>query len=117
MISNVSLEDTRFTESIQINPKGSIFLGYLYAALVIAGVLPDDHDLKIGMPDLQVRITVDGSPRIDFPADEKLVNGEKRWVDRYFSASKQTREALTTLVFALPCVSRAVERAERKRAA
>lgn len=112
----VSLENTRFNESIQINPQGSIFLGYLYAELVVSDVL-DGEDLKIGMPDLQVRITRDGAPRVDFPQDLKEIRGEERWVARYFSASKATREALTILVFALPAVSRAVERAERKRSA
>ena len=58
MFKLVSLDNPRFRESIQINPKGSIFLGYLYVELVLAGVL-DGEDLKIGMPDLQVKITVD----------------------------------------------------------
>jgi len=116
MLKNVSLENTRFNESIHINDGGSIFLGYLYGELTVEGIL-DGEDLKIGMPDLQVRITVDGAPRVDFPQDLKEIRGESRYVARYFSASKTTREALTTLVFALPAVSRAVERAERKRAA
>lgn len=110
----VSLENTRFNEAIRSNPQGSIFLGYLYAELVVADVL-DGEDLKIGMPDLQVRITRDGTPRVDFPQDLKEIRGEERYVARYFTASKRSREALTSLVFALPAVSRAVERAERKR--
>lgn len=113
----VSLEGTRFNESIHANPEGSVFLGYLYAELVIAGVLDDGEDLKIGMPDLQVRITRDGKPRVDFPADLKQVRGEERWIARYFSANSATRETLTRLAFSLPAVSRAVERAERARSA
>ncbi len=112
----VSLEETRFNESVTLNPQGSIFLGYLYAVLVVAGALGEE-DLKIGMPDLQVRITVDGAPRIDFPSDVKTIRGEKKRVSRYFTASAASREFLTNAVFALPAVSRAVERAERKRTA
>lgn len=112
----VSLDSTRFNEAVRSNPEGSIFLGYLYAELVIAGVLDGSEDLKIGMPDLQVRITRDGKPRVDFPADLKQVRGEERWIARYFSANAATRETLTRLVFALPAVSRAVERALRNAA-
>lgn len=111
----VSLENTRFNESINVNPEGSVFLGYLYAELVVADVF-DGEDLKIGMPDLQVRITRDGKPRVDFPSDRKTIRGEERWISRYFTANRATRELLTQLVFALPAVSRAVERAMRKSA-
>ncbi len=113
----ISLEETRFNESITVNPQGSLFLGYLYSVLVIAGVLPGGEDWKIGMPDLQVRITVDGTPRIDFPSDVKTIRGTSKRVARYFTASAASREFLTNAVFALPAVSRAVERAERLRAA
>ncbi len=112
----VSLENSRFNESIHLNEGGSIFLGYLYTEFTVHGVLGDDaEDLKIGMPDLQVRITRDGKPRVDFPQDLKEIRGEERWVARYFTASKATREALTTLVFSIPAVSRAVEKAEHSR--
>ena len=133
MFKLVSLDNPRFKESIQINPKGSIFLGYLYVELVLAGVL-DGEDLKIGMPDLQVKITVDGKPRVDFPQDELvLVDGKfvrairneqkellnagvhadapTKWVDRYFPASAKTREAVTALAFSIPNVGRSVDRA------
>jgi hypothetical protein len=115
--SIVSLDSARFNEAIRLNEGGSTFLGYLYAELVVEGVLDDGADLKIGMPDLQVRITADGAPRVDFPADLKEVRGEERWIARYFSANRETRETLTRLAFSLPAVSRAVERAERKRSA
>lgn len=113
----VSLEETRFNESIIPNPGGSIFLGYLYAVAVVAGVLPSGEDLKIGMPDLKVRITVNGDPRIDFPDTEKSIDGVKKRVPHYFSASAASREFLTHAVFALPAVWRAVERADRLRQA
>lgn len=112
----VSLDNVRFNESITVNDGGSTFLGYLYAELCVEGILDEDEDLKIGMPDLQVRITRDGKPRVDFPADKKEVRGEERWIARYFTASAASRDTLTRLVFALPAVSRAVERAERKTA-
>jgi len=111
----VSLENSRFNESIHLNEGGSVFLGYLYTEFTVHGVLGDDEDLKIGMPDLQVRITRDGKPRVDFPQDLKEIRGEERWIARYFTASKATREALTQLVFTIPAVSRAVEKSERKR--
>lgn len=112
-----TLEETRFVESITLNPEGSIFLGYLYAKCVVEGALPGGADLEIGMPDIQVRITVDGKPRIDFPSDVKTIRGKAKRVARYFSASAASREFLTNAVFALPAVSRAVERAERARVA
>ena len=67
MSNLVTLEETRFTESIHLNPEGSVFLGYLYGVLTVAGVLDDGEDLQIGMPNLKVRITVAGAPRIEFP--------------------------------------------------
>lgn len=120
MIDGITLENSRFNQHVKINPEGSIFLGYLYTELCIETDALGGDPVKIGMPDLQVRLTVDGHPRIEFPKDEKLIqdkngNSKKRWVARYFSASKATRNALTTLVFALPAVSRAVELAERER--
>ena len=111
----VSLEGARFNEAIRHNEGGSIFLGYLYAELTVDGVLDDGDPLKMGMPDMQVRITREGKPRVDFPSDLKEINGEERRVSRYFTASKGTRELLTTLVFSIPAVSRAVEKAERAR--
>jgi hypothetical protein len=113
----VSLENTRFNEAIRHNDGGSVFLGYLYAELVVAGILAGDESLKIGCPDLQVRITVNGQPRIDFPQDLKQVKGKPTWVARYFSASKATREEITRLVFSIPAVSSAVETALREQAA
>ncbi len=117
MKTKITLEETRFNESIKLNPEGSIFLGYQYGVLVVEGALPGGEDLKIGMPDLQVRITVDGKPRIDFPSDVKTIRGQSKRVARYFSANAATREFLTNAIFALPAVSRAVERAERLRVA
>lgn len=116
----VSFANSRFNPSIKINPGGSIFLGYLYTEVVVSDVLVAEDgtaDLKIGCPDIQVRITVDGKPRIEFPSDEVVIKGKTERVARYFSASKATREALTTLVFSLDAVSLAVETAERMRAA
>lgn len=115
----VSLENTRFNESVNTNPQGSVFLGYLYAELVVQDVFGDE-DLKIGMPDLQVRITRSGKPRVDFPLkrDDRgrfVENRDGNPVASYFTASRATRELLTKLVFALPAVSRAVERSERTR--
>lgn len=118
----VSLESTRFNEAIRHNDGGSIFLGYLYAELTIDGVLDDGEPLKVGMPDMQVRITRDGKPRVDFPlkrdeSGEYVKSRDDNFVASYFTASKGTRELLTTLVFSIPAVSRAVEKAERKRVA
>ena len=112
----VSLENSRFNECIRPNEGGSVFLGYLYTELTVHGILAEDEDLKIGMPDLQVRITVDGKPRVDFPSDLKEIRDADRWVPRYFTASKASREALTQLVFSIPAVSRAVEKSERNAA-
>lgn len=117
MDKSIVLENNRFNESIRLNEGGSIFLGYLYSEVTFVGGLADGEDFKIGCPDLEVRITVAGTPRVDFPTEEKEIKGETKRVAKYFSASKGTREALTAMVFALPQVSRAVEKAERKREA
>ena len=144
MFDVISLTDARFTPYRgPTNPLGSKFLGYLYAWLIVKDAIANGVDLKIGMPNLQVRITANGYPRVDFPKDHVIVRDsrtraerledessvpfaeypahldklekdgviERKWVAQYFSASGATREAITTLVFALPCVSDAVERA------
>ncbi len=114
MDGTITLENTRFTECIELNPEGSVFLGYLYGVLTVAGILDDGEDLKIGMPNLKVRITVAGAPRIEFPADLKEIKGVERWVAQYFTENKASREMVTRLAFALPAVGRAVERAVRR---
>jgi len=139
----LKLTNARFTPYRgPTNPGGSIFRGYLYAELVVRDALDNDVDLKIGMPDLQVRTTANGHPRVEFPKEHKIIRDfrssaqrekdegtratlaehaahldtleakgiiVRKWVANYFSASAATREAITTLVFALPCVSNAVE--------
>jgi hypothetical protein len=151
-MSNITLENTRFNECVRTNPKGSTFLGYAYTELTVPGALDDGSDLKVGMPDIEVRKTVDGKPRVDFPEDLKILRDnrsdderahdaeegfpflrgdivpnhlvdeipegcETKRVARYFSANAETREAITDAVFALPQVSRAVEKSAPKRSA
>jgi len=148
MFDVISLEDARFTPYRgKPNPGGSIFHGYAYAVLVVKDALDNGVDLKIGMPDLQVRTTANGHPRVEFPKDHKIIRDsrtpaerekdegtratlaehaahldrleergiiKRQWVARYFSASRETREAITTLVLALPCVSDAVEASDER---
>jgi hypothetical protein len=107
-----SLENSRFTPHVNQNAGGSTFLGYLYFECIVEGALPDGGDLAIGMPDIQVRITVDGDNRIDFPEKEVTIKGEQKRVAHYFSSNKETRRALTAAVFELPAVVRAVKQGE-----
>ena len=113
----IKLVNTRFNQSIAHNPKGSTFLGYLYAELSVKDGIAPGVDLEIGMPDLQVRITRNGKPRVDFPTDLKEIDGVERRVARYFTASAASRDAVTAAAFGIPEVSCAVEIAERSRAA
>ncbi len=121
----IKILDSRFNEAVKIHAGGSIFLGYLYA--VIALVIPGFGEFAIGMPNLEVRLTQAGKPRVDFPEDERTdeetgavvidPETEKPYRDaRYFSANGKTRKAITAIVFNLPVVARAVEVAERLRA-
>jgi len=117
----ISFESVRFNECIRPNEGGSIFLGYIqYAELVVLDVLDNDEDLRIGMPDLQVRITQKDDLRLDFPPKrgkdgEVVLNQKGAPVACYFTASRKTREALTEAVFALPEVKRAVKKARKQR--
>lgn len=118
----ISLENTRFREHLRENDGGSAFLGYLYAELVIADAINSEdgtEDLTLGMPDLAVMITADGKPFVSFPPkrakDGELVRRQNgNVVDAYFTASAKSREVITSLVFAIPTVSRSVERYLRK---
>ena len=120
-IDLVTLEDTRFRECVRPNDGGSRFLGYLYGKIVVRDVFDVGEHLMIGLPDIKVRITVEGKPRIDFPstvrtdADGNVVMKDGIAVrdEHYFSANAVTRSALTVLVFQLPAVQRAVEVASR----
>ena len=109
----LKLDKSRFTESIRRNPEGSIFLGYLYTDCVVVDGIAPGVDFHVGMPDLEVRITRAGKPRVDFPSDLKQIGGEEKRIARYFTASAASREALTKSVFSIPAVSRAVEAALR----
>lgn len=109
--TKLRLANHRFNKSVKMNPQGSVFLGYLYTEAVLEGVI-DGSDFRMGLPDLQVRLTRQGEPRIEFPQDLKEVRGESKWVPRYFASNSQTRELLTNAIFELPEVIRAVEEAD-----
>jgi hypothetical protein len=117
----ISLENTRFNPCVKQNDGGSTFLGYLgYCDLVVEDGIDEGEDLSMGLPDIEVRITVEGKQRIDFPEDERSWTGrdgedvEKR-VARYFTSNAASRRALTAAVFALPSVKRAVKQGAKLR--
>ena len=91
----MQLTNTRFRPCLKVHTGGSVVLGYLYVELVIAG-------FHLGMPNLQVRLTRNGTPRVDFPSHPVTVKGKTERYDEYFTASKESRQALTDAIFALP---------------
>lgn len=91
----MQLINTRFRACLKVHDGGSVFLGYLYVELVI-GVF------HIGLPNIQVRLTRSGDPRIDFPSH--TVTGKSERYAEYFTADKGSRETLTAAIFELPDV-------------
>lgn len=120
----IQLENTRFNECVKQNDGGSTFLGYLgYSDLVVEDGIGEGEDLSMGMPNIEVRITVGGAQRIDFPESEQTwtdKQGEEvtKRVAHYFSSNAVSRKAITRAVFALPSVKRAQKKgaALRKKA-
>jgi len=107
----IQLTKTTFRPCVRHHSGGSSFLGYLYTQVVCMG------GFTIGMPDLQVRLTRDGNPRIDFPTRVATVKGKEERFALYFTATKESREALTTAIFALPEIQATLAQALATRAA
>jgi hypothetical protein len=109
-----TLENCRFTENLQFNDGGSVFLGYLDADVVVPDALGEAADMRISLHDLRVRLTADDQLPAVSPASREFTNrdGEKRrrahyWVDG------ATHQWIVAQVFNLPAVIRAYERAHR----
>lgn len=106
---SVSFNVIRFQECIRANEGGSTFLGYLTGELVIQTA--DGDELKIGMPELRVRVTASGNERVEPPTDVVEIDGVEKHVARYWPASALSRELITNAVFQTAQVKRASKKA------
>jgi len=71
----------------------------------------------LGLTDIQVRITRNGTFAIEFPTRVATVKGKEERFPHYFTASKESREWLTAAVEALPEIQATLVLARAARAA
>jgi hypothetical protein len=92
----LDITTAKFNACIKHHSGGSTFLGYLYLKVLFAG------GFTLGLTDIAVRITRNGTFAIEFPTRVATVKGKEERFPHYFTASKESREWLTATVEALP---------------
>ncbi len=83
------------------------FYGYVRGKLVVPGALPDGSDLVLGVKDIEIKL-VNGNPRVDFKGIPYQKDGVTKYSPPVIPLSKETRDHLTTLLFADPAVDAVV---------
>jgi len=107
----LTITKSEFRPCVRPHSGGSCFVGYLFLQVVFPG------GFTLGLPDIQVRLTRSGEFRIDFPTRTATVKGQEKRYAHYFTASAESREALTAAVRVLPEIQATLAQAQVARAA
>ena len=116
--ARITIEGGRLnTKAMKVHEKGSVFLGYLNRPTLVVSGIPGlvaldatDPTLKVSLDSIAVRMTVNGTPSLDFPKRKYIDDdGNEQETATWFTANAATREAFTKLVYARDDVDRAME--------